>query len=209
MMVAPFMQLCRLMLVAGAIATLTLTAVAEDPRKIDTPAASLDPALIYRFDPLLETFSPIAATAIKPDHIYHRFSPALDRWVWSKASAERRLEFAMGPGSVQPAFLFDLTATMEERRRVLEARAPDIARFYSIQGARAAVILGADGKWNLHGIQSLGHVYDLETGRRWEWHGDHRAEVVHGGGSVWEWHEGTYLPATLAGGLSADCRGGG
>lgn len=170
-------------------------AVADDPRVIQPPSVALDPAQIYRFDPLLETFSPIEPSAIKPFHVYHRFSPILGTWVWSKATADRRLEFALGPGSVQQAFLFDFTATMEERRRVLEKRAPDIARLYAIQGARAAVMLEADGKWRLHGVQSLGHVYDLETGHRWEWHGDHRAGVTHGGGNAWVWHDGAYLPA--------------
>lgn len=145
----------------------------------------LDRSLVYRFDLIAETFSPIERAECKPLHVYYRFSPILGRWVWSKVAADGRLEFAMGPGSVQQAFLFDLTATMDERMQVLRERAPELARQYGIQGARASMILGDDGKWKLHGVQSLGYVLDVETGRRWEWHGDHRAEVVGGHGSSW------------------------
>lgn len=184
----------------GMIALLVSPAGAADaPAK---PAASekaitpqFDPSLIYRYDPITEGFSPIDRAKLKPFHIYYRFSPVLNRWAWSKTTPDGRLEFAMGPGSVQSAFLFDLTATMEERMRVLEERAPELARMYAVQGARASMILGVDGKWALHGLQSVGHVYDLETGRRWEWHGDHRAEVVHVGGNAWRLDADRYVPA--------------
>jgi hypothetical protein len=173
----------------------SMTAAADDKRVVKTPVAPLDPARIYRFDPLLEKFTPIDRKSLKPLHIYHRFSPALRRWVWSKTSADGRLEFAMGPGSVQQAFLFDLTATMEERKRALEQRAPEIARLYAVQGARAAMILNADGTWGLHGVASVGHIFDLETSERWEWHGDHRTAVVHGRGNSWQWLDRGYVPA--------------
>jgi hypothetical protein len=153
----------------------------------DTPAPEapvLDRSLVYRFDLITETFSPIDRAECRPLHVYYRFSPILGRWVWSKVAADGRLEFAMGPGSVQQAYLFDLKATMEERMQVLRERAPELARQYGIQGARASMILGDDGTWKLHGVQSLGSVLDVETGRRWEWHGSHRAEVIGGGGSA-------------------------
>lgn len=172
---------------------------ADTPAKLTAPeknaTQNFDPSLIYRYDPITEAFSPIDRAKLKPFHIYYRFSPMLNRWAWSKTAPDGRLEFAMGPGSVQSAFLFDLTATMEERMRVLEERAPELARMYAVQGARASMILGADGKWILHGLQSVGHVFDLETGRRWEWHGDHRAEVVHVGGNAWRLENDRYVSA--------------
>ncbi len=175
----------RLLLVLAVVFVASGAPAADAP---STEPPSLDRSLVYRFDPITETFSPIDRAALKPRHVYYRFSPVLGRWAWSKTADDGRLEFAMGPGSVQQAFLFDLTATMEERMRVLQERAPDVARLYAVQGARASMILGEDGKWRLHGVQSLGYVLDLETGRRWEWHGDHRVEVVGGNGApsgVW------------------------
>ena len=187
----------------GMIALLVSPAGAADAlAKPASPAKAdelrLDPSLIYRYDPITEAFSPIDRAKLKPFHIYYRFSPVLSRWAWSKTTPDGRLEFAMGPGSVQSAFLFDLTATMEERMRVLEERAPELARMYAVQGARASMILGADGTWALHGLQSVGHVFDLETSRRWEWHGDHRAEVVNSGGAGWRIDDGRYVPAYAA-----------
>jgi hypothetical protein len=170
----------RLMLVLAVVFGASVVPAADAP-SVEPP--SLDRSLVYRFDPITETFSPIEKAMLKPRHVYYRFSSVLGRWVWSKTADDGRLEFAMGPGSVQPAFLFDLTATMEERMRVLQERAPDVARLYAVQGARASMLLGDDEKWSLNGVQSLGYVRDLETGRRWEWHGDHRAEVVGGTGS--------------------------
>lgn len=180
-------------ILVGPEAAADAPATPAAPEKAVAP--QFDQSLVYRYDPITEGFSPIDRSKLKPLHIYYRFSPVLGRWVWSKMTTDGRLEFAMGPGSIQSAFLFDLTATMEERMRVLEERAPELARKYAVQGARAAMILTEEGKWSLHGLQSMGHVFDLETSRRWEWHGDHRAEVVHGGGNSWRQEDGRYVPA--------------
>lgn len=186
------MSILGMAIVVSPVAFAAAPATPDAPAQADQP--KLDPSRIYRYDPITESFSPIDRAKLKPLHVYHRFSTVLNRWVWSKTTPDGRLEFAMGPGSVQSAFLFDLTATMEERMRVLEERAPALARMYAVQGARASLILGADGKWTLHGLQSVGHVYDLETSQRWEWHGDHRAEVVNGGGAGWRFDDGRFSP---------------
>jgi hypothetical protein len=166
--------------------------VAEGVKKAEKPR--LDPGKIYRCDPLLGKFEPIDAKALKPDHVYHRYSPSLNRWVWSKATADKKLAYAMGPGSVQPTALFDLTASKEERTRTLEAQAPDLARLSVVQGARAAVKLQPDGTWKIQGVSDVGQIYDLETGQRWEWHGDRRSGVTHLGGNSWRWHDGRLVP---------------
>jgi hypothetical protein len=182
---------CLLLVAMACLAT--AAGAADAPAHAEKP--KLDPAKLYRFDPITEAFSPIERASLKPFHIYYRYSPVMGRWVWSKTTPDGRLEFAMGPGSVQSAFLFDLTATMEERMRVLEQRAPELARMYAVQGARASMILGPDGTWALHGLQSVGQVYDVETSERWEWHGDHRAAVVHSGGNSWRLDDGRFVPA--------------
>ena len=175
-------------------------ALAEEPPstpKSQPLKSDLDPAVVYRFDPITQSFSPIEQADRKPGYVYRRHNPRLGRWVWSRATADGGLEYSMGPGSVQPAWRFDLTAPPEERRRALEARAPEIARLYDVQGARAAVILGGDDTWQLHGITTTGRIFDLETSERWEWHDERRIGIVHPGGNAWQWRDGKYVPAAV------------
>jgi hypothetical protein len=208
MRLQPMVRWSILLLSLATMTTLAALAAAADPttaersEKTDSRDTAkqpekprLDPAKIYRFDPLLDRYEPLDAKAVKPDHVYYRYSPSQSRWVWSKATADKRLAYAMGPGSVQPTLLFDLTATAEERARTLEARAPNIARLFVVQGARAAVRLTPDGTWTLQGVSEVAQVYDLETGQRWEWHGDRRIPVTNLGGNRWRWHEDRLVPA--------------
>jgi hypothetical protein len=196
--------------VCWAVACPAAVAVQSAPGDDARPeaAATLDPARIYRFDPLVETFAPIDRRDLKPGHVYHRYNPGLGRWVWSKANADKSLAYSMGPGSVQQVWLFDLALTAEERRREIEARAPrEMAQLYRVQGARPAVRLEPDGRWVLHGVSNKGHVYDLETGSRWEWHGDRRVGVIHGGGNSWTWLDGRMVPAGMGLSSAFDLRG--
>jgi|688.fasta_scaffold483811_2 hypothetical protein len=163
-------------------------------RAADVAKPKLDPARIYRFDPLLEKFEPIDRKALKPLNVYHRYSPQFGRWVWSKVTEDGRLAYTLGPGSVQQTSLFDPTASFEERRLTLEAKAPALARLFTVQGAKAAVILTPEGKWVLHGVSSVARVHDLETGERWEWHGDRRLAVTHGGGNSWSRQDSRWVP---------------
>ncbi|MEO1991740.1 MAG: hypothetical protein ABGW78_07400 [Pirellulales bacterium] len=166
---------------------------ADVPLKAGSP--HFDRSAVYRYDLVNETFSLIQIDKLKPLHVYYRFSPILDRWVWSKVDDNgEKLEFAIGPGSIQRANLFDLTISIEEGLEVLEQRAPDIARLYIIQGSSASMVLGEDGKWELNGVISVGHILDLETSQRWEWHGDHRVEVIHSGGNYWQYERGKFVP---------------
>lgn len=191
---------CRLLVsvVLGNIWVSTVSGDQPPPAPVErSTTVDLDPAFVYRFDPITESFSPIERADRKPGCVYRRHNPQLGRWVWSRATADGGLEYSMGPGSVQPAWRFDLTATPEERRRALEARAPEIARLYDVQGARAAVILGGDDTWQLHGVTTTGRIFDLETGERWEWHDERRVGIVHPGGNAWQWRDGRYVPASV------------
>ena len=179
--------------IVGAILQASLQAA----EPVKPQRTELDPGRVYRFDPLVEKYEPVAAAAIKPDSIYRRYSTSLNRWVWSTADREKRLVYAMGPGSVQPMSRFDLSASAEERTRRLEAKAPDLARLYVAQGSKGALKLLPDGSWALHGVSEVPHVYDLESGQRWEWHGDRRAGVTHTGGNSWVWSNGGYVPVGM------------
>jgi hypothetical protein len=156
--------------------------------------AGRDRGRIYRYDLAAETLEPMRSAAIRPGHVYSRFERASGRWVWSKADAAGGLHYAMGEGSVQPARMFDLRGTDAERLRILEKRAPELARLLTIQGARPMLKLDGTGRWQLGPTPSVSSVYDLTTRERWEWHGDEPARIIHTGGSRWELADGRYVP---------------
>lgn len=156
--------------------------------------AGRDRAAIYRFDPVTEQLVPVEPAAIKPANVYGRYDLSLGRWVWSKADRHGNLRYAMGPGSTQPARMFDLRGTDAERQRALERRAPELARLLTIQGARPMLRLDEQGRWGLGPTPSVSSVFDEATGRRWEWHGDLPSGVVHSGGNRWRIDGGWYVP---------------
>jgi len=158
----------------------------------------LDPAVVYRFDPIQTRLVAVRPAEIKRDHVYYRYSAARNRHVWSKAAGQGRFLYRMGPGSVQPAQLFDIRATDEEKRKALESRAPMVAKLYASQGAQPALRLDDSDRWTVAIVPSDGSVFDLETGRRFEWHGDRVVEVVHSGGNNWARRGDRYTPAAAA-----------
>lgn len=85
-------------------------------------------------------------------------------------------------------------ASTEERQRALQARAPEMARLLEIQGTLPTVILGADERWDAHVGPSVTSVFDLDTGRRWEWHGTDPVGVIHSGGPRWARQGSGYGP---------------
>lgn len=161
-------------------------------------AEQLDRTAVYRHDPIQAKLVAVAATEIKKDHVYFRYSPTRGRHVWSKAAGQGRFLYALGPGSVQPVRLFDIRATDEEKRRALESRAPTAAKLLATQGAQPALKLDAAGEWKLAGAPTDGSVFDVESGRRFEWHGDRMVEVVHSGGNSWSRRGERYVPAGSA-----------
>lgn len=155
----------------------------------------LDRAVVYRYDPFRQLLIPAPRAEWKPGHVYHRHSDRLGRHVWSIASTDGRMEYALGAGSVHPARSFDLRVSEAERQRELEARQPELARRLAILGARPTAILNADGTWSLQQTPGAARVFDLETGQRWEWHGDRRTGVIHSGGNAWTLVNGRYQPS--------------
>lgn len=175
-------------------------ALADEPRPIRAQEATAredagrNRGSVYRHDLAAETLEVVSPDAIRGGHIYNRFDPATRSWVWSKADASGGLHFAMGEGSVQPARMFDLRGTDAERQRILEQRAPELARLLTIQGARPMLRLDATGRWELGPTPCVSSVYDLGTRERWEWHHDKPSRVVHVGGARWDIAAGRYVP---------------
>jgi hypothetical protein len=154
-----------------------------------------DEAAFYRYDPFLQEMIPVPRLEIKPGYLYTRRSEQLGRRVWSIARADGGFDYAMAPGSVQPAWRLDLRASAERQRAELEARAPEMAQIMDIRGERAHVKLDDAGVWQLATLPTIPSVYDLQTLRRWEWHGQRRVAVVHTDGYEWSVVRGKYSPA--------------
>ena len=167
----------------------------DKPAPAAVAAPGSDTTLIYKFDPLAKKYTAVARKDLKPQHVYRRFSPGLGTWVWSKAAADGALRYAFGPGSSQPAALFDMPVNSEERTKAFEKQAPELAKRLAINGAKPSLRLGDDGQWSLMPDSTKGRVYDLESGQRFEWHGGNVVPVTHGAGSnLWTRAGGQYLP---------------
>jgi hypothetical protein len=161
-------------------------------------AASEDRAAIFRYDPFEQKLIAVPAHEVKPGYLYLRYSELLKRRVWSMGRADGGFDYAMAIGSVQPAWRLDLRATPEQQRQTLLARAPELANMMDIRGARASVQLERSGSWELMRRPTIASVYDEETLRRWEWHGERRVGVLHTGGYEWLLVDGNFVPATGA-----------
>lgn len=197
------LHLFRIATVLMVAAPLLLTDGSRGDEPEGVPAAEAtatadggrDRSQVYRYDPVSAQLHPVTAAEIRPGHVYSRYDAALGLWAWSKADAAGALRYAMGEGSTQPARMFDLRGTEAERQRILEQRAPDLARLFTIQGARPMLRLDGRGRWALGPTPAVSSVFDLATGQRWEWHGDAPTPVLHAGGDRWRVADGRYVPS--------------
>jgi len=158
----------------------------------------LDPAVVYRYDPLSEKLAPIPRKDLKAGHVYLRHSPARGGHVWSRVDEGGTPRYDIGPGSSIPVRYFDPVADQETRRKALETRAPELARRLAVQGGRPSLRLGNDGRWSLDQASNEGRIFDRETGRRYEWHMGEPVPVVNTAGNSWLW-TGTGYRAPVAG----------
>ena len=155
----------------------------------------LDQNTVYRLDLFTESLKPTVRKELKKGAVYFRYSSISGHHVWSRFSEEKRFEFAMGPGSVQPAWKFDIRERRDDQLRLLENRSPELYKRLTVQGARPMIKLLEDGHWELDAASNEGRVFDLESGERWEWHGGRQIRVVHVGGIHWKYHDQDYQPA--------------
>lgn len=164
-----------------------------------------DPSAVFRFDPISNELVAVPAAEVRPGFIYYHFNPRLNRRVWSLATANGGFEYAMAPDSVQPARLLDLHATPEQLRSELVENAPEVAKIMDIRGGIAYVRLTADQRWVLVRQPTIANVYDLETLRRWEWHGERRVAVMHTAGYDWLLVDGKFVPASYRAAFASGC----
>ena len=156
--------------------------------------SKLDKDTIYRLDLFTETLKPQLRKDLKVGAVYFRFSTLSGHHVWSRLSEENMFEFAMVPGSVQPAWRFDIREGKEDQLRLLEERSPELYKRLMVQGARPMIKLMDNGRWDLDLASNEGRVFDIETGNRWEWHGGRRVRVVHTAGKSWIYANQIYHP---------------
>jgi len=181
----------------GFVVALGLAWLAARPSAAQPPASPpLDPATVYRFDPFLRELVAVPSEEIKPGFAYFRHHSGMGRHVWSLSTADGGFEFAMALGSVVPARALDLRATAAEMQRELAESAPELKRIMDIRGTIAYVRLSDERAWTLVPQPTIPSVYDLETLRRWEWHGERRVAVMHTGGFDWLVVNGKFVPAS-------------
>lgn len=165
-------------------------------------ASRADRDTVYRNDLIGQKLVPVPRAEQKAGSVYYRYHAGRGRHVWSLSTGDGGFRYAMGPGSVQETRQFDLRASAEERQRQLQARAPGAARLLEIQGTMPSVRLAADDRWELTtdagpggpNGPSVPSVFDLDTSRRWEWHGSEPTGVIHSGGNHWTPGGRDYLP---------------
>ncbi len=187
------MRLCYL----PAVALLTLTAVTALAAPATDPTTSLDQGTVYRLDLFTETLRPIPKHEFKKGAIYFRYSAQSGQHVWSRVNQNGAFEFALGPGSVQPAWRFDIQERQEDQLRLLEQRAPELYRRLATEGARPMIKLDEQGRWDIDLASNEGRVFDMETGQRWEWHGGRRVAVTHTSGRIWVYQDDDYVPVPM------------
>lgn len=151
--------------------------------------------VVRRYDPRSDKFVEVAADAIKPGKIYNHYSKSQGRFVWAYATDGGGFSYALGPGSTESPTSFDLVTSARETARLVERVAGNWASASQKTGSRIMVRLGEDGKWSVLRSASIRSHYDLDTLRRWEWHGERRVAVSHTGGYLWLFDGAWYTPA--------------
>lgn len=160
-----------------------------------SPAGSpQDPAVIYRLDLLNTRLAPVKQNELKTGYIYCHFSPRSGQWVWSFYQGGGSFWYAMGEGTIQEAWQFDLQGTPAEINERLKAM-PQLSQMMSISGRSACLTLQANGEWKIAGSGLASSVFNAETGERWQAHGNDYIRVVHSGGRSWTVSNGHYYPA--------------
>lgn len=183
---------------------LALSALSSSRAAAPAAQTEVDRSVVQRFDPFSDALVAVPPAEIKPGFLYNRYSERMGRRVWSLALPGGGFEYAMAVGSTQPARRLDLRATEQQMREELLERAPELAAALDVRGGTAFVRLMPDETWQVVQQPTIGNVFDLETSRRWEWHGVRRVAVMHTLGYEWSLLDGEFVPAvTSIAGVSA------
>ena len=149
---------------------------------------------IRRYDPMTQSLKSISPDKIIPGKIYNHYSPRHGDYVWAYALPQGKWSYPLGPGTTELPDHFDLVTPPEITRALLEQRAGEWLTRSRREGSPILARLAADGHWELLQIRSVRSHFDLDSGYRWEWHGDQRIGVLHSCGRRWQFTEGKYHP---------------
>ena len=163
------------------------------PTGADEPT-NTNPNTVRRYDPLSQSLQTIADKEIIPGKIYNHFSTAHNRYVWAYALPGGKWSYPLGPGTTDLPEHFDLVTPPEITQALLEQRAGEWLAHSRQEGSPILARLAADDHWELLGIRSVRSHFNLDSGYRWEWHGDHRIGVLHTYGRRWRYIDGVYQP---------------
>ena len=150
---------------------------------------------VQRYDPLSQSLQPIDDNKIISGKIYHHFSLEHDRYVWAYALPNGKWSYPFGPGTTELPDHFDLVTPPALTRALLEQRAGEWLARSRQEGSPILARLAADDHWELLEFRSVRSHFDLESGYRWEWHGDQRIGILHTHGRRWRYNEESYEPA--------------
>lgn len=179
----------RPLLLVAVLATGATVRAAEFDLSLDGP---LDPAVVYRFDPLTEKLTPITVEHLKPRNVYYRHSSSRGHHVWSQVDDHGILRFELGPGSSFPVRLFDLVGDLEVRRqKSLELDSKFVSRLVT-ESVPSSLRLDADGRWSRDSAVNEGRIFDGATGERFAWHMGKPVPIVNTGGNTWIFAAGRY-----------------
>lgn len=151
---------------------------------------------VYRLQPGLEGAKRVAVekSQVRPGFAYNYFHEGLQKRVWGFATASGGFEYAFGVGTLLPTSRFDFQISEDSQSQILSERAPGLKEYLSTVGRSPAVRLTATGDWQLLPFPVSERVFDMATGRRWEWHGKRRLAVLHTNGYLWTDEDGKFIP---------------
>jgi hypothetical protein len=150
---------------------------------------------ILRYDIMNDRLAPISPEELRPGYIYSHFSERLHRRVWTYLQADGQFWHAFGEGTTQPAWRFDIRATLDEAMEKLKQINPEMSDQLRRKGGLVFVKLTADGDWAITRTASQPSVYNAETGQLWQWINTKYVPVITLQGDRWVVREGKYVPA--------------
>jgi hypothetical protein len=150
---------------------------------------------VRKFDPINSSFVAVSPDKVVPGKIYSHYSSRHGRYVWAIALEGGKFSYALGQGSTEYPRNFDLVTSAAETQNLIASRVGDWAKVSQSQGRQILVRLQATGLWQVLQISSIRSHFDLDSGRRWEWHGERKVAVGHTGGYRWRYDGNRYQPA--------------
>lgn len=151
-------------------------------------------ASVRRPDPRSSDLVPVDPGEVKPGKIYNHFSQRHGRYVWAYANDSGGFSYALGTGSSELPDNFDLVTSSSETQELVEEKAGTWAKQSRSEGKQILVRLGADEKWQIVRGRTIRAHFDIDSGRRWEWHGRRRVAVLHTHGDLWGYNGSRYVP---------------